>query len=444
MELFAWPHELSQWIAVLAQMLDARTSGRLGPVFWGLLFSHGRRTVAAWLRGAEQSREFRRYYYFLGSVGRKTEDLAARLVDIVRQRLAPMDRILLAIDDTPTKRFGPKVQGAGIHHNPTPGPAGAKFVYGHVWVTLAWLVRHPTWGAIALPLLAKLYVRAQDVLRMPRRNRLPFRTKLEQAAELIEWAQKCLAWTGIPVWCVTDGAYANRPFLKRALAAGVVVVSRLRHNAALFDLPLEPKQRKRGQPRKYGVNRLRLARSAAQRQGWQTADFVLYGKTVTKTFKTFLATWRPAGGVIRVVLVREERGWIAFFATNPEASVQDILEAVSDRFALEQVFHDIKEIHGAGQQQLRSVWANIAAYHLILWMHTLTELWAWTQSHGDLCDRSDSPWDDPNRRPSHADRLKALRRTCLDRQFSAFLPATAITRKIRRLFKRLVDLAISV
>jgi hypothetical protein len=31
------------------------------------------------------------------------------------------------------------VQGAGIHHNPTPGPAGEKFVYGHIWVTLAWL-----------------------------------------------------------------------------------------------------------------------------------------------------------------------------------------------------------------------------------------------------------------------------------------------------------------
>jgi hypothetical protein len=27
---------------------------------------------------------------------------------------------------------------------------------------------------------------------------------------------------------------------------------------------------------------------------------------VSKTIKTFLATWKPAGGVIRVVLVKEE------------------------------------------------------------------------------------------------------------------------------------------
>ena len=70
--------------------------------------------------------------------------------------IAPKGRLLLAIDDTPSKRYGPKVEGAGVHHNPTPGPAGAKFVYGHVWVTLAWVVRHPLWGAIGLPLWARL------------------------------------------------------------------------------------------------------------------------------------------------------------------------------------------------------------------------------------------------------------------------------------------------
>ena len=75
--------------------------------------------------------------------------------------IAPGERLLLALDDTPTKRYGPQVEGAGIHHNPTPGPADQKFLYGHVWVTLAWLVRHPRWGAIGLPLRALLYVRPE-------------------------------------------------------------------------------------------------------------------------------------------------------------------------------------------------------------------------------------------------------------------------------------------
>ena len=83
--------------------------------------------------------------------------------------------LLFGLDDTPTKRYGPKVEGAGIHHNPTPDPADQKFLYGHVWVTLAWLVRHPLGGAIGLPLRAWLYVRRRDVGKLPRWYRMPFR-----------------------------------------------------------------------------------------------------------------------------------------------------------------------------------------------------------------------------------------------------------------------------
>ena len=54
-----------------------------------------------------------------------------------------------------------------------------------------------------------------------------------------------------------------------------------------------------------------------------------------KKYKTFLATWRPAGGAIRVVLVDEPTGWRAYFCTDTSASVADILGMVADRFSLE-------------------------------------------------------------------------------------------------------------
>ena len=53
-----------------------------------------------------------------------------------------------------------------------------------------------------------------------------------------------------------------------------------------------------------------------------------------------------------------------------------ILVAMADRSALEQVFHDVKEVHGAGQQPLRPVWTNVAAWNRIGWWHTRVELWA--------------------------------------------------------------------
>ena len=40
-------------------------------------------------------------------------------------------QITLAIDETPEERYGRHVEGAGVHHDLTPGPAGGEFCYGH-------------------------------------------------------------------------------------------------------------------------------------------------------------------------------------------------------------------------------------------------------------------------------------------------------------------------
>ena len=157
--------DVTAWINRLARPLDPRVSWRLLPLLTGVLFATGRRTVSSWLRAGNLSDDYQDYYYFLSALGRKVKWLAAVVLDIAVKHVVPQGRILLALDDTPSKRYGPKVDGAGIHHNPTPGPAGAKFLYGHVWVTLAWVVRYPLWGAIGLPLLARMYVRRQDIDR---------------------------------------------------------------------------------------------------------------------------------------------------------------------------------------------------------------------------------------------------------------------------------------
>jgi len=200
-------------------------------------------------------------------------------------------------------------------------------------------------------------------------------------------------------------------------------------------------RRGRGRPRKYGKNKLSLAKRAGQKGGWQTVDCTVYGKAATKTYKTFLATYGPVGGVIRVVLVKEDHGWYAFFSTDPHASVQEILEAFADRATIEQDFHDVKEVWGSGQQQVRNIWTNLAVYNLNLWMHTLVELWSWDRSHEELCDRSDSPWDDAQRRPSHANRRKALRRQIIRNELSTITDTWSIPTKFIQLAKSLMALA---
>jgi hypothetical protein len=437
---FQGPIGWDEWNEWLSSGLHGRNQWRLSVLLFGVLFAGGRRTVSSWLRAAGISDDYVSYYYFLSRLGRKTSMVAASVLTLILKHMPLPERVLLAIDDTPTKRYGPCVEGADVHHNPTPGPADQEYLYGHVWVTLSLAVRHPTWGPLGLPLRAMLYVRQRTLEWVPAARNWRFHTKLELATRLVTWATSYLKRAGKTVWVVADGAYAKRPFLKPLLQLGVVVVSRLRKDAHLRTVP-RPTTGRRGRPRKYGEQRIDLAKRAGQKKGWQTITCTLYGKTVEKTYKAFLATYTPVGGAIRVVLVKEDKSWCAFFCTDHEASVQEILEAFADRATIEQVFHDVKEVLGAGEQQLRNIWSNVAAFHLNLWMHTLVELWAWGRSQDELCDRSDSPWDDPARRPSHANRRKALRQQFLRNELSSISRRTRLPQKILTLCERLLNLA---
>jgi hypothetical protein len=436
------PEDWSDWSLWLSAGLHARNRWRLPVLLLGILFAQGRRTVSSWLRAAGISDDYQDYYYFLVPLGRKAESVATRLVRLVLRTLPLPQRVLLVIDDSPTKRYGPHVEGAGIHHNPTPGPSDQQYLYGHIWVTLSLALRHPRWGALALPLRAMLYVRQQTLSSIPKQRRWRFATKLQLAARLVEWIVPLLKQAGKTVWIVIDGGYTKRPFLKRALASGVILVGRLRKDAALRTLAPRPRGRqRRGRPRKYGKQKISLAKRAGHSGGWQTIACTVYGLTVVKTYKTFLATYAPIGGIIRVVLVKEDRGWHAFYCTDVAASVQQILEAFADRATIEQDFHDVKEVWGTGQQQVRNIWTNVAVYNLNLWMHTLVELWAWNKTHDQLCDRSDSPWDDAERRPSHANRRKALRQYILSNKLKSITANCPLPRKFIDLAEQLMALA---
>lgn len=441
MDLPFLPLFWQELVAGMAFFLHQRHAGRLAVLLLGALFANGRRTVTSWLRAAHVGRGFAAYYYFLAALARHTDFLAGLLLRYALGRLAPDGPLLFAIDDSPTQRYGPHVQGAGLHHNPTPGPTAQKFLYGHVWVSLAWIVLHPLWGALGLPLLARLYVRVKDVPRLPPRYGWSFRTKLEQAADLVGWAAHWLRNTGKTVRVVVDGFYAKRPFLKAAAAARVAVVSRLRRDAGLRTVPVPPRhgRRRRGRPPLYGPGRISLAKRAGHKRGWHEASARQYGEVRVKRIKTFLATWPPAGGCIRVVLVREEHGWLALFSTESLMTAEEILSLAADRFSIEQDFHDLKEVEGWGQQQLRNIWANVGAFHVSAWVHTLVELWAWGQPKEVLSDRSASPWDDAGRRPSHADRRKALQRQCLGREFQRLAEGQPLTPEIQQFVGRVIN-----
>ncbi len=139
-----------------------------------------------------------------------------------------------------------------------------------------------------------------------------------------------------------------------------------------------------------------------------------------------------------MVLVQEATGWLAYFSTDPTVTAEHILGAAAERMTIEQAFHDLKEVEGLGQAQVRDIWCNVGVMQATLWEHTLVELWAWDQPAFAIGDRGESPWDDPTRRPSHADRRKALQRWCLQQEYQGLCHSHPLQPEMQQFIERLL------
>jgi hypothetical protein len=108
---------------------------------------------------------------------------------------------------------------------------------------------------------------------------------------------------------------------------------------------------------------------------------------------------------------------------------------------IEITFRECKQVVGAGQQQVRFIWANVGAFHICLGTFTMTEAWAWGRKEEELVDRSASPWDKVSRRPSHADKRRAWRRGLVGEEIRAVLRPGFTEEEIQAAADRLLNLA---
>ena len=161
------------------------------------------------------------------------------------------------------------------------------------------LLSHPLFGVMALPLLSRLYVRQVDIASLKERYDWEFRTKHQLALDLLRHVIRTLRALGSKAGFIVvfDGAYAARELVRSLIAEGAVVVTRLRRDAKLFDIP-ENEPGKRGRPRKYGKNRISLIELAACRDGWQTIRYSCRGVMAERRYHTFLATSHIVGGMV--------------------------------------------------------------------------------------------------------------------------------------------------
>ena len=188
------------------------------------------------------------------------------------------------------------------------------------------------------------------------------------------------------LWSVVDGGYTNRTFIKQR-PARTVLVGRIRSDAKLYYLP-ETSHAQTGRHRVYG---LRAPTPEQLRQDlaipWMQVQAFAAGKTHTFKIKTLAPLrWRAAGQAhnLRVIVIAPlaykltcngrcfYRKPAYLICTDPDASLQQVLQAYLWRWDIEVNFRDEKTLLGIGQAQVRGAQAvekvpalAVAAYAML-------------------------------------------------------------------------------
>jgi transposase len=390
----------------------------------GFLAQTGRRTVCGMLVGARLSRVWshHRAHRFFSAARWSPQQVSAVLARLIVGRLVPDGQaVTVAIDDTLFHRRGPKVHAASWFHDGS-AQGGRKIGFGNNWVIAAIVVRLPFLDRpLALPVSFALVHKGTGDSR------------LTLARRLVEHLAATMPDRAIHV--VADSAYAGRTL--RALPAAITWTTRLRSNAALYELA-PPRTGRRGRPRVKGDRLAPLADLAATTTFNPTVVH-RYGATTTVQAAVRTALWYGVFGPqpVQVVLVRDRAtttGYgIALVSTDLAATPAQIIERYAARWSIEVAIEDAKQTTGVGQARNRLPAAVERSVPFGLVITSLAICWyATTGYHPDdvTAARELAPWYRDKAQPSVADMLTKLRRVIIAAQFRGADPQPATPTEI--------------
>lgn len=395
------------WEELLGVMAAAFTAPSFD-LFRGLMTAWvllpGRHTITRmWQVVDEDQRHAHDAYHRFVRCARWRPKVVWRLLawELVRA-LCPTDDLLLVVDDSLLGKTGRKISGAGWFRDAVRS-TGHKIV--HAWglnVVLLTLRVRPPWGGepLGLPINLRLY----------RKNSPKTRIDLteEMVREVAQWfPDRHFQLCG-------DGAYAS--LAGRKLPRNQLT-SRIRKNAALYELPKPRRKGQRGRPAKKGARLPSLAEIAAAvpKNMWQQAEVKVRGKKQSLLLYARKLLWYETlpDRQVLLVIVRDPAAIQPddyFFTTDLDATAASVVSNYAGRWCIEDTFRGTKQFLGAEDPQTRKGDGpeRVAVLSFLIY----ASVWLWyIRVHGTERTWPLLPWYSQKRTPSFLDAMAALRRS---------------------------------
>jgi len=333
------------------------------------------------------------------------EKLFAPVRQTLTGRLAARQPLVAALDDTRLRKTGRKTHGVKYTRDPMGPPFHVNFIKAQRFIQISMACPADNGMARMIPI---------DFVHAPTPQK-PRPNADEQTCTQFRQAKREMALPKVgadrlgqlrsamdeegqqdrPLWSVVDGGYTNRTFIKN-LPPRTTAVGRIRADAKLYHLP-ESTEGKPGRNRVYGE------RAPTPQQlhkddsvPWQKIEAFAAGKTHHFKIKTLTPLrWRPAGKEhdLRLIVIAPlgyrltkhskllYRKPAYLICTDPNASIQEVLQAYVWRWDIEVNFRDEKTLLGVGQAQVRHEHSveNVPALAVAAYAMMLT---AATQAYG--------------------------------------------------------------
>lgn len=351
--------EIIQVLSVFSVAFTAPTFAKVLVLVVGTVLAPGRRTVTAALRmmGLGNDKDFSNYHRVLNRDRWSPWVVSKILLGLIVMFFLPAGvPLILVIDETLERRRGKEIKYKGWFRDPILSTKKRVVkALGIRWICLAVLAPVPWSQRIwALPFMT---IPALGKKTSARLNK-PHRTIVQWAEFMIE---KVRRWQpDREITLVGDGRYAAIVLVQRCqrLKKPVILVSRLRLDARLFDFPGPQPRSKRGPKPKKGDRQSKLSQRLEDPEtAWKKLKVILYGKEHDIEFVTGVSLWHTPGQdpvTLRWVLVRcpdDSFEPEAFFCSEPHVSARQIVLQFCWRWNIEVTFEELRAFLGFETQR---------------------------------------------------------------------------------------------
>ena len=286
-------------------------------------------------------------------------------------------RLLLALDDYINPKTGRKIYACDKLFDHAAKQNQTKYPWAQNVVAVGLLkIIKGRWAC--LPLSWRFYHMKKSIERINRTGiaaKIRFETKLDQAVTMI--CDIASAFTPTRIIAVTDSWFGNNGLwkpLNDKLGPCFDMISRLRSNSNIFELPDCRVKKGRGRPAKYGKKSGTAKSLAAEFKNLATGyDVNLYGRIRTVVAYERLVMLKTIKCAVKVVWIYRQSQWVALFSTDTTLSAAQIIEYYGARWKIEAAFKELKRDIGSAETQTRH--PDAVTNHLHFCMMATSAAW---------------------------------------------------------------------